>query len=328
MAASQGQGTPVQRSAFASNDEAEITEFIKAMYADNSSRFAPIRDGARFAAATHDSVAVGADRVGTSIDYSGTSEEGFHDFVFFTVHDGSVQVRSREGSTVATRGDVSFYPLGIPIEFAMHRFDVTTLRLPAGRVRQVAEDTTGLPAARLHFDDITPVSASMHRYWRSLVSLASAALMDPESPLSSHILADDLARTMATAALHTFPNSTMTRQHEPGPGNVTPATIRRAVAHIDANAHRPLQLNEIAQAAGTSVRALQYGFRQHLDTTPLGYLRRVRLELARQDLEAADPTQGATVAEVATRWGFPNAGRFAAAYRSAFGVTPRQSLRS
>lgn len=317
----------VQRSSFSSEDDAEVTEFIRRTYAENRSRFAPIRNGARFSALTHDTPVIGADRVRTSIDYAGTSTEGFDDFVFFVVHGGSVQVNARGADTTAAGGDVAFYPLGVPIEFVMHGFDVTTVRLPANRIQQVAEDTTGVAAAELRFHDITPVSTSMHRYWRSLVGLVGGALMDSASPLSSPLLAEDMARTVATAALHTFPNTTMSRQHVPGPGAVTPAAVRRAVAHIEAHAHLPLQLSEIAAAAGTSARALQYGFRRHLDTTPLAYLRRHRLELARRDLHGADPARGDTVAAVATRWGFTNPGRFAAAYRAAYGVLPGETLR-
>jgi len=318
----------VQRSSFSSNDEAEVTGFIRQTYADNTSRFAPIRNGARFSALTHDTPVMGADRVLTSIDYEGTSAEGFHDYVFFVVHAGRVQVSSRDADTVASDGDVAFYPLGVPIGFAMHAFDVTTIRLPADRIDRVAEETAGVPAAELRFHDITPVSASMHRYWRALLGLVSGALMDPASPLSSPLLAEDMARTVATAALHTFPNTTMTRQHVPDAGTITCASVRRAVAYIDANAHLPLQLSEIAAAAGTSARALQYGFRQHLGTTPLGHLRRVRLELARGELQRADPTRGDTVAAIATRWGFANPGRFATAYRAAYGVLPGQTLRN
>ncbi|MGY1609452.1 helix-turn-helix domain-containing protein [Geodermatophilus sp. SYSU D00700] len=244
--------------------------------------------------------------------------------MFFGVHAGSVQVGSPGAGTTASAGDVAFYPLGVPIEFAMRGFDVTALRLPADRVGRVAEETTGVPAAEARFHGITPVSASMHRYWRSLLGLVTGALMDPVSPLNSPLLAEEMARTVATGALHTFPNTTMTRQHVLGPGTVTPATVRRAVAHIDAHAHLPLPLSEIAAAAGTSARALQYGFRRHLGTTPLGYRRRVRLELARRDLQRADPARGDTVAAIATRWGFANPGRFATAYR----VLPGQTLRT
>ncbi|AEV89101.1 putative thc operon regulatory protein [Actinoplanes sp. SE50] len=156
-----------------------------------------------------------------------------------------------------------------------------------------------MPAAQTRFHGITPVSASMARYWRSLIALVSGALSDPVSPLNSPLLAEDLARTVATGALHVFPNTTMGRQHVPGPGAVTPGAVRRAVAFVDADAHLPVQLSEIAAAAGTSARALQYEFRRHLGTTPLRYLSRVRLELARQELHRADPTRGDTVGAIA-----------------------------
>ena len=323
----QAESDSVRRSSFSSDDEGEVTAFIRQMYAENTSRFAPIRNGARFSALTYDIPVIGADRVRTSIDYRGTSAEGFADYVFFVVHAGSVQISSHDAGTIASAGDVAFYPLRTAIEFAMHEFDVTTMRLPAGRIEQVAEETTALPAAQMRFHGITPVSTPMHRYWRTLIGLVSGALMDPASPLNSPLLAESLTRTVATAALHTFPNTTMTRQHVPGPGAVMPAAVRRAVAHIDTHAHLPLHLSQIAAAAGTSTRALQYGFRRHLDTTPLGYLRRVRLELAHRDLRQADPTRGDTVAAVATRWGFANPSRFATIYRQAYGVTPSHTLR-
>lgn len=319
--------TGVQRTSFASSDEDEITSFIRQTYGENRSRFARVRDGARFSARTHDVAQIGADRVWTSIDGDGRSEEGFSDWVFFVVHAGSVTVRSRVGETVSRAGDVACYPLGTPVEFAMRGFDVTTVRLSSRRVARVAEELTGTPADLLVLHRTTPVSPEMTRYWRALTGLVAGALSDPDSPLGSPVLADDLARTVATAVLHTFPNSTMTRQHVPGPGAAAPATVRRAVAYLEENAHRPVQLSEVADAVGTSARALQYAFRRHLDTTPLAHLRRVRLERTRQDLREADPTRGDTVAAVAARWGFTNTGRFAAAYRAAYGVTPAETLR-
>lgn len=75
-----------------------------------------------------------------------------------------------------------------------------------------------------------------------------------------------------------------------------------------------------------SVRSLQEGFRRSLDTTPVAYLRRVRLEKARDELTAAEP--GTTsVTEVATRWGFVHLGRFSSTYARAFGERPSETLR-
>ncbi len=225
---------PVQRTSYASADEVEVTDFIRRMYADHRTRFDRVRRGARFSAHTHDTGALGADRVRTSIDYRGVSADGFADHVFFVVHGGTVRVSSRTADVTCGRGDASVYPLGLPVEFDMHGFDVTTVRLSSERVsgwlgRRQGNRPCGSWAR--------PVSPAMHRYWRSLVRLVGGALADPDSPLASPLLAEDLAQTVAVAALHTFPNTALTREHVPGPGATAPATVRRAVEHVEANAH-------------------------------------------------------------------------------------------
>jgi transcriptional regulator GlxA family with amidase domain len=74
------------------------------------------------------------------------------------------------------------------------------------------------------------------------------------------------------------------------------------------------------------VRGLQDAFRRNLDASPADYLRRLRLDRVRQDLLAADPLSGATVAGIARRWGFVHLGRFAQTYRTAFGELPGSTL--
>jgi len=80
-----------------------------------------------------------------------------------------------------------------------------------------------------------------------------------------------------------------------------------------------------AAAASVTVRAVQLAFRRYLDTTPTGYLRRVRLEHAHRQLIAADPAHE-TITAVAYRWGFSSSSRFGAYYRQAYGVTPNHTL--
>src|SRR3954454_12316354 len=83
-----------------------------------------------------------------------------------------------------------------------------------------------------------------------------------------------------------------------------PPWVGRAVEHIQAHAHEPLSVTDIAAAVGASVRGVQEAFRRHLDTTPTAYLRSVRLERAHQDLVAAAQDRGGSVTEIALRWGF------------------------
>ena len=100
---------------------------------------------------------------------------------------------------------------------------------------------------------------------------------------------------LAGATLNAFPNSALdvvTDPNRPGPGTVEPAAVRRALAFIDAHAGESIGLAQIAAAARVGPRGLQLAFRRHRDTTPLEYVRTVRMEGARADLLAADPTTG------------------------------------
>jgi transcriptional regulator GlxA family with amidase domain len=141
------------------------------------------------------------------------------------------------------------------------------------------------------------------------------------------LIQGQLPGLIAGTVLATFPN-TLTDyldRHDARPLGAT-AAIRRAVAYIDEHAQEPITLADIVSASRLSVRALQAGFRRYLDTTPTGYLQKARLNAARLDLIASDPTRE-TVAAIARRWGFTHLGRFASSYRAAFDELPSESLR-
>jgi len=106
-----------------------------------------------------------------------------------------------------------------------------------------------------------------------------------------------------------------------------PASLRRAMTFCDENASQPISVVDVAAAARVSVRTLQDIFRTHAQITPLGYLRRVRLEYAHRDLlAAAENGTQTTVTDVALRWGFVHLSRFAQLYRDTYGHLPSQAL--
>jgi transcriptional regulator GlxA family with amidase domain len=110
-------------------------------------------------------------------------------------------------------------------------------------------------------------------------------------------------------------------------GAVRPPAVRRAIAYLEDSAAEDVRISDVAAAARLSTRALQEAFRQHLDTTPMAYLKSIRLARAHADLRRSSVEDGTTVAAVAYRWGFGNLGRFAADYRQEFGRSPREVLR-
>jgi transcriptional regulator GlxA family with amidase domain len=84
---------------------------------------------------------------------------------------------------------------------------------------------------------------------------------------------------------------------------------------------------ELAAEVSLSVRSLQEGFRRSLDSSPMAYLRHLRLEKVHEELATAAPGM-ASITEVAARWGFVHLGRFAAAYRSEYAERPSDTMRA
>jgi transcriptional regulator GlxA family with amidase domain len=101
--------------------------------------------------------------------------------------------------------------------------------------------------------------------------------------------------------------------------------MRQAMDAMQEHPEYPYTLTDLADITGVSTRSLQAGFRRYLGSTPMAYLRQVRLARAHDDLRAADPSQR-TVAEIAYRWGFTHLGRFAAVYRARYGQPPSWTL--
>lgn len=89
-----------------------------------------------------------------------------------------------------------------------------------------------------------------------------------------------------------------------------------------------MSITDVAAAVGLSPRSLQKAFRAEMGQTPGEYLRAVRLDGVRRELQAmASAPDRERIADVAQRWQFSNAGRMAAAYRAAYGVPPSDALR-
>jgi AraC-like DNA-binding protein len=191
--------------------------------------------------------------------------------------------------------------------------------LPLDVMDRAAHELAGLEPGALRFTPAQPLSPGHARRWTSTARLVQDQLSSPDGVASHPLVHRGLVDMVAAAALTAFPNTAMPRGCIAGPGDTRPAAIRRAVAYIDAHASLPITVTDVAEACGSSPRALRLAFRRHLDTTPTGYLRRVRLDGPHRNLRAG---RGPTIAEVAARWGFPRPGRFTAAYPAEYGQLP------
>lgn len=146
-----------------------------------------------------------------------------------------------------------------------------------------------------------------------------------ESVFDASPFADSLAQSIVTGLLYAHEHNYTEELRRPAAVG-GPTAVRSAVAFIEEHAAEPIAVTDVAARAGLCVRALQQGFARHLETTPSGYLRQVRLRRVREALLASD-ADSTTVATVASGWGFFSLGRFAAQYREAYGESPSQTLR-
>jgi AraC-like DNA-binding protein len=98
-----------------------------------------------------------------------------------------------------------------------------------------------------------------------------------------------------------------------------PWQVRRAEAYIEAHWNEPLTVEILAGIAGTSARSLFRTFKQNRGCSPHEFIRRIRLERAR-DMLLDDGNE--TITEIALACGFGNPGRFSKEFADAFGERP------
>ena len=192
---------------------------------------------------------------------------------------------------------------------------------------QVADTAPRRAQVPVQFTGYEAVSAQARDRWTDTCAyLRDNLLTDPRSS-TTPLVAASAAWLLAATALSTFPNNALTDPTVGDRHDGSPATLRHAVAFIDEHAHQDISVADVAAAAYVTIRAVQLAFRRHLDTTPTRYLRRVRLDHAHRQLLSADPERESVTA-VAYRWGFASSSRFAACYRTAYGVSPSTTLRA
>ncbi|WP_144186404.1 helix-turn-helix domain-containing protein [Elioraea rosea] len=138
-------------------------------------------------------------------------------------------------------------------------------------------------------------------------------------------MTDLLVALVLQGAPHNYSAAMHVRSAQQGQATAAPAYVRRAEAFMAAHAMEPIRMAAIAAAAGCSVRTLGDAFRRFRGKTTLQALYTIRLEQARSALERGE--EDSSVAQVARRYGFSNAGRFKATYRQRFGQMPAETRR-
>ncbi|MDH2414355.1 AraC family transcriptional regulator [Nocardioides sp. CER19] len=195
----------------------------------------------------------------------------------------------------------------------MVRVSSALLRERLDTARRTGVVVAGRPCASV---DIT---RGRGRSWRSLLDVVLADL-ERDRGLAGSPLA---AAALEIAIVDGLIASMAEPSDDNGPQAPHERIIKRAARLIDDHSGEPLGTPDVAEAVGLSVRALQAGFQTYLQTTPMAYLRHVRLLRVREALASGN---AASVTDAAMRCGITHLGRLSGDYRAAFGESPSETL--
>jgi AraC-like DNA-binding protein len=244
-------------------------------------------------------------------------------FLIMNCARGSASVRQGSRSAAWCRGQTVPLSAGIGTDLQFDgMFCQNGVRLDPERLERLCASWLGRPLDRPLRFALQPFSPTLEQTWSGILQFlrSSSAAMPALGPVAAASLDDFIL----TAVLQGHPHSFSEDLAAPASA-IVPGLIRRAERFMAENAGSPISIADIAAEVGASVRALQAGFREWRQSTPMTELRRIRLQRVREAL--LEPDETTEVTDVALRWGFVHLGRFSAAYKTAFGEAPGITLR-
>lgn len=146
----------------------------------------------------------------------------------------------------------------------------------------------------------------------------------PDGVVGNPVALASMTDFLLTLALRGAPNN-YSELLSAGPATALPAYVHRAEEFMRQHCASPLRIADVAAAAGCSVRTLNAVFQRFRGQVPLAALQAIRLQQVHVELTRG--ADGATIAEVARRYGFTHASRFNQAFLRRFGETPQDILR-
>lgn len=201
-----------------------------------------------------------------------------------------------------------------------------TLRLDREEVQRHCAQHLGHPLdTALRFQPAFSLTTPNAGYFLQLLKALADALAFETHPIHHPLVLKQFEATLINALIYGQPSNLHSSLSTPtAKRNISPYFVKRTEEFILPHAHEPLSIEHLAEYAGVSVRTLFSGFREFRNTSPMAFLRDVRMEHAH--LELCHPGN-ASVTDIALKWGFSHLGRFSQAYCKRYGELPSATLR-
>ncbi|MEX1323595.1 MAG: AraC family transcriptional regulator [Synechococcaceae cyanobacterium] len=245
---------------------------------------------------------------------------------------GSIRYQTQGLSQTIHPGRPLWFSPGAEYRYTTDHLNALVMRLDLGRLRSTAAAIAGLGVAQRRFAsdlELARVLGCDNRRNRELIQVFRRTLSLLDNPaLDTHghldaLQVDDLIYRVLALLLHPRLDAVLAVNRR---GGVAPREriLEELLEWIRANLHTPVNLTELERRSGYSRRTLQLAFKQRFGCGPVQWVRRQRLEQARQALLRAQP--GERVGEIASRFGFAKLTVFSRDFRAHFGLRPSELI--
>ena len=200
------------------------------------------------------------------------------------------------------------------------------VRVSRSRLEQIIVSETGIKIGDpldfgvLQVLDLERVST----LWNYIVTICRD-LSDPQPCFDGQVgrLAE---RTLLLLLLNAVPNNYRWAFAANSTSSAAPYYVRRVENYIREHAREQISAEDLIAVGGVSARSIYHGFRRFRLTTPMGYLKTVRLDLARDALVEGRDKGPNSVTEAAVTAGYSNLSQFSRDYKARFRESPSQTL--
>ncbi|MBI1203633.1 MAG: helix-turn-helix domain-containing protein [Rhodopseudomonas sp.] len=256
--------------------------------------------------------------------YGSTSKVAFRDQNYvrfqFAISGGGLAATSRTSAEVAPDVIIST-PAETTLTFG-HGFQQLVLRIDRMALQRDLAALLGVrPKQDIEFAASTDVGAGYAARFRSKI-LNQAASLDIGNEAIPAPLLREMDQIMRLKALYAIRNNFSDRLNAPQK-DTSAWQVRQVEEWIDAHWREDVTIEKLVQVSGASARSIFATFRNSRGYGPMTYLKKVRLEAARQMLLTAPP--GGSVTAIALACGFLNTGHFAKLYKTRFGELPSET---
>ncbi|MDX9716369.1 MAG: AraC family transcriptional regulator [Thauera sp.] len=263
---------------------------------------------------------------GSRVAIKGCTDDG-HYYAQY-VYRGSLGVENRGKYAIASKENIVIINPNTSVEFQFTEdCEKLVLRFRKDLLERALEEMIGRSiTGNIDFNPCEPICAANASCLLRLIDFICGDLDSSGSIVKNKSSLDHMERLIASSLLTSVPNNFSELLQLGNSGVFIPSSMRRVEDWIHANLGEQIRLENLVEISGRSVKAVYQMFEKYHRTTPMAYVKDLRLKKAREELENR-LSRYSTVADVAMSVGLVHFGNFAAEYQSRYHECPSKTLR-